>query len=206
LHTTTINWITFFVIFFLSVKITNMGDFIKKKLEFLFRYRYELSGSGGIDFEDYDSVVKKLTAAAAVQPGDKFYDETEDRQMETFRYLMNTADKDGDGEINLDEFIEWGLGISREMESGQLSEGLMQFLKLNWRNTDQNDDGVVDKEEFIAVHKLWDVPKKLSAPAFDSLTGNGEKPLDFDLYLDISKRFFTSYDVADNSRYFYGCY
>lgn len=185
-----------------------MGDFLRKKLEFLFRYRYDLdsAGVGEINFDDYESVVKKLTSAAAVQPGDKFYDDTSARQQQTFTFLIECADKDGDGCISMDEFIEWGMNISRQMQGEELPDELMKFLKLNWRNTDQNDDGVVDREEYIAVHKLWDVPRKLSGPAFDSLTNNGEKQLDFDLYIDISRRFFSSYEVKDNSRYFYGCY
>jgi len=183
-----------------------MGDFLRKKLEFLFRYRYDVNSDGMINFEDYESVVKKLTSAAAVQPGDKFYDDTDTRQQQMFAFLMESADKDGDGAISMDEFIEWGMNISKQMEGTEIPDELMKFFKLNWRNTDQNDDGVVDKDEYIAVHKLWDVPGRLSGPAFDSLTSNGEKQLDFNLYLDISKRFFSSYDVKDNSRYFYGCY
>merc|ERR1712121_131398 len=185
---------------------TTMGDFLRKKLEFLFRYRYDVNSDGLINFEDYESVVKKLTSAAAVQPGDKFYDDTDARQQETFAILMESADKDGDGSISMDEFIEWGMNIAKRMEGEQLPDDLMKFFKLNWRNTDQNDDGMVDRDEYVAVHKLWDVPAKLSGPAFDSLTNNGEHQLDFKLYLDISKRFFSSYDVKDNSRYFYGCY
>merc|ERR1739838_71416 len=145
----------------------------------------------GINFQDYESVVKKLTSAAAVQPGDKFYDDTDARQQQTFAFLMEAADKDGDGEISMEEVIP---------------EDLMKFFKLNWRNTDQNDDGIVDKEEYVAVHILWDIPERLSGPAFDSITNNGEKQLDYTLYLDVSKRFFSSYDIKDNSRFFYGCY
>jgi len=184
-----------------------MGDFIKAKLQFLFRYRYDVNSDGVVNFEDYESVVKKLTSAAAVQPGDKFYDDTDARQQETFSFLMASADKDGDGAITMDEFIEWGCDISKRISDGEdIPEELMKFFKLNWRNTDQNDDGVIDRDEFIAVHKLWDVPSRLSAKAFDSLTNNGEHKMDFERYMDISRRFFTTHDVADNSRFFYGCY
>jgi len=183
-----------------------MGDFLRKKLEFLFRYRYDVNSDGMINFEDYESVVKKLTSAAAVQPGDKFYDDTDARQQETFAILMESADKDGDGSISMDEFIEWGMNIAKRMEGEKLPNDLMKFFKLNWRNTDQNDDGMVDRDEYVAVHKLWDVPAKLSGPAYDSLTNNGEKPLDFNHYLEISKRFFSTYDVKDNSRFFWGVY
>jgi len=183
-----------------------MGDFVRKKLEYLFRYRYDVNSDGLINFEDYESVVKKLTSAAAVKPGDKFYDDTDSFQQDTFRYLMKAADDDGDGNISMDEFIEWGMSIKAEIEKGDISENLLKFFQLNWRNTDQNGDGVVDKEEFIATQKLWDVPRKLSAPAFDSMTKDGSLELDFDLYMDISKRYFSSMDITDNSRFFYGCY
>jgi len=183
-----------------------MGDFLRKKLEFLFRYRYDVNSDGMINFQDYESVVKKLTSAAAVQPGDKFYDDTDARQQQTFAFLMEAADKDGDGEISMEEFIEWGMNIGKQMDGDVIPDDLMTFFKLNWRNTDQNDDGIVDKEEYVAVHKLWDIPERLSGPAFDSLTNNGEKQMDYTLYLDVSKRFFSSYDVKDNSRFFYGCY
>merc|ERR1739845_294770 len=87
---------------------------------------------------------------------------------------MESADKDGDGAISMDEFIEWGMNIGKQMDGDTVPDELMKFFKLNWRNTDQNDDGVVDKDEYIAVHKLWDVPQQLSGPAYDSLTNNGE--------------------------------
>merc|ERR1711862_755060 len=84
-----------------------------------------------------------MGSAAAVQPGDKFYDDTDSRQQQTFAFLMESADKDGDGAISMDEFIEWGMNIGKQMEGDTVPDELMKFFKLNWRNTDQNDDGVV---------------------------------------------------------------
>merc|ERR1712142_816071 len=97
-----------------GTKPGTMGDFLRKKLEFLFRYRYDVNSDGMINFEDYESVVKKLTSAAAVQPGDKFYDDTDARQQQTFSFLMEAADKDGDGAISMGEFIEWGMNIGKQ--------------------------------------------------------------------------------------------
>ena len=70
--------------------------------------------------------------------GDKFYDDTDSRQQQTFAFLMESADKDGDGAISMDEFIEWGMNIGKQMEGDTVPDELMKFFKLNWRNTDQN--------------------------------------------------------------------
>ena len=51
---------------------------------------------------------------------------------------MEAADKDGDGAISMDEFIEWGMSISGQMQGDHIPDELMKFFKLNWRNTDQN--------------------------------------------------------------------
>merc|ERR1712042_149975 len=66
-----------------------MGDFLKQKFEFLFKFRYDVNGDGVVNFEDYEAVVTKLASAAGVGPGDHFYDETVRYQKEVFQFLMD---------------------------------------------------------------------------------------------------------------------
>ena len=63
-------------------------------------------------------------------------------QLDEMRETFDYNDRDGDGRIQLDEFIE----MLDELES-DMSE---REAKVGFRDIDTNDDGLIDFEEFIA--------------------------------------------------------
>jgi len=182
-----------------------MGDFLRQKFEFLFKFRYDVNGDGVVNFEDYEAVVEKLAKAAGVGPGDHFYDETVLYQKEVFQFLMDHADVDHDGKIDCGEFSNWATGVAAEIAaSGTIPQHLQGFFKASFSNSDQNGDGEVDRDEFIALQKLWDVPEDKAGSGFDKLTNNGAIKITEDSWLDLSKKFMTTNDPADPSRYYFG--
>merc|ERR1712178_298680 len=184
-----------------------MGDFLRQKFEFLFKFRYDVNGDGVVNFEDYEAVVEKLAKAAGVGPGDHFYDETVRYQKEVFQFLMDHADVDHDGKIDCGEFSNWATGVAAEIAaSGTIPQHLQGFFKASFSNSDQNGDGEVDRDEFIALQKLWDVPEDKAGSGFDKLTNNGAIKITEDSWLMMTKKFWTSNDPADSSRYYFGFY
>jgi len=182
-----------------------MGDFLKQKFEFLFKFRYDVNGDGVVNFEDYEAVVTKLATAANVGPGDHFYDETVRYQKEVFQFLMDHADVDHDGSIDCKEFSNWATGVAAEIAaSGTIPQHLQGFFKASFSNSDQNGDGEVDRDEFIALQKLWDIPEDKAGMGFDKLTNNGSTCINEEAWLDMTKKFWTCNDPADTSRYYFG--
>jgi len=184
-----------------------MGDFLKQKFEFLFKFRYDVNGDGVVNFEDYEAVVTKLATAAGVGPGDHFYDETVRYQKEVFQFLMDHADVNHDGAIDCAEFADWATGVAAEIAaSGTIPQHLQGFFKASFSNSDQNGDGEVDRDEFIALQKLWDVPEDKAGMGFDKLTNNGSTCINEDAWLHMTKKFWTSNDPMEPSRYYFGFY
>jgi len=182
-----------------------MGDFLKQKFEFLFKFRYDVNGDGVVNFEDYEAVVTKLATAANVGPGDHFYDETVRYQKEVFQFLMDHADVDHDGKIDCGEFANWATGVAAEIAaSGTIPQHLQGFFKASFSNSDQNGDGEVDRDEFIALQKLWDIPEDKAGMGFDKLTNNGAIKIDENSWMGFATKFFTSDDPNDISRYYFG--
>jgi len=182
-----------------------MGDFLRQKFEFLFKFRYDVNGDGVVNFEDYEAVVEKLAKAAGVGPGDHFYDETVLYQKEVFQFLMDHADVDHDGKIDCGEFSNWATGVAAEIAaSGTIPQNLQGFFKASFSNSDQNGDGEVDRDEFIALQKLWDVPEDKAGSGFDKLTNNGATKIDEHSWMQYATKFFTSNDPNDPSRYYFG--
>jgi len=182
-----------------------MGDFLKSKFEFLFNYRYDVNGDGVVNLEDYEAVLEKLAKAAGVGEGDAFYEETKKYQKETFQFLMDHADVDHDGKIDCGEFCNWAIGVAAEIAaSGTIPQHLQGFFKASFSNSDQNGDGEIDRDEFIALQKLWDIPEDKSAMGFDKLTNNGTTKLDESCWMVFARNFFTSDDPNDVSRYYFG--
>jgi len=182
-----------------------MGDFLKAKFEFLFNFRYDVNQDGVVNFEDYEAVVEKLASAAGVGPGDHFYDETVKYQKEVFTFLMDHADVDHDGKIDCGEFSNWATGVAAEIAaSGTIPQHLQGFFKASFSNSDQNGDGEVDRDEFIALQKLWDVPEDKAGAGFDKLTNNGAIKVDENSWMHYATKFFTSDDPKDPSRYYFG--
>jgi len=182
-----------------------MGDFLKAKFDFLFKYRYDVNGDGVVNLEDYEAVVEKLVNAAGVTENDHFYQETKKYQREVFEFLMEHADVDKDGKIDCGEFSNWATGVAAEIAaSGTIPQHLQGFFKASFSNSDQNGDGEVDRDEFIALQKLWDVPEDKAGSGFDRLTNNGQIKITEDSWLELSKKFMTSNDPADPSRYYFG--
>jgi len=182
-----------------------MGDFLKSKFEFLFNYRYDVNGDGVVNLEDYEAVVEKLGNAAGVGAGDPFYEETKKYQKETFQFLMDHADADHDGAIDVGEFSKWAIGVAAEIAaSGSIPQHLQGFFKASFSNSDQNGDGEIDRDEFIALQKLWDIPEDKAGMGFDKLTNNGAIKINEDSWMELSKKFMTTNDPADPSRYYFG--
>merc|ERR1711962_1375837 len=162
-----------------------MGDFLKAKFDFLFKYRYDVNGDGVVNFEDYEAVVTKLATAAGVGPGDHFYD----------------------GAIDCAEFADWATGVAAEIAaSGTIPQHLQGFFKASFSHSDQNGDGEVDRDEFIALQKLWVVPEDKAGMGFDKLTNNGSTCLNEDAWLGLTKKFWTCNDPMEPSRYYFGFY
>merc|ERR1712168_1774010 len=97
---------------------------------------------------------------------------------------MDHADVNHDGAIDCAEFADWATGVAAEIAaSGTIPQHLLGFFKASFSNSDQNGDGEVDRDEFIALQKLWDVPEDKAGMGFDKLTNNGQLKLDEDSWM-----------------------
>ena len=65
-----------------------------------------------------------------------------DEQLDELRESFDYNDRDGDGRIQLDEFIEMLDELEAEMSAAEAKTGFAE--------TDTNDDGLIDFAEFCA--------------------------------------------------------
>merc|ERR1712098_966947 len=89
---------------------------------------------------------------------------------------MDHADVDHDGKIDCGEFANWATGVAAEIAaSGTIPQHLLGFFKASFSNSDQNGDGEVDRDEFIALQSSGMCPR--TRLAWDSTSSPTTEPL-----------------------------
>lgn len=142
-----------------------MGALLDQKYDRLFSL-LDVNGDGVISEDDFvmmaDRVLTSFSGGRTAEKSQRYADEL----LNYWRALRTTADADGDGRVDKEEFRHAVRHVSEDFDTlvGPLYEA-------GFRYADHDDDGVVDKEEFAAVVVAIGVPAGQADATFDKLAG-----------------------------------
>ncbi|MEW1751701.1 EF-hand domain-containing protein [Streptomyces angustmyceticus] len=145
-----------------------MGALLDQKYEKLFSL-LDTNGDGVIAEDDFELMAGRVLAASReedTQKGKKYAGE----MMNYWRALRSSADADGDGRIDREEFRR-----ALRQVSDTFDTLVGPLYHAGFHLADRNDDGLVGREDFVVVLAAIGVPATEAGATFDRLTeGNGQ--------------------------------
>lgn len=168
-----------------------MGALLDQKYEKLFSL-LDANGDGVIAEDDFALMAGRVVAAfgedRAVK-GEKYTGE----MMNYWRALRETADADADGRIDRGEFRQ-----ALRQVSDHFDTLIGPLYRAGFHLADGDGDGLVGKEDFVAVIGAIGVPAAEAATAFDRLTGQSEQ-LTEDQLMSAATHYYRSEDPVDDT-------
>ncbi|WP_431775117.1 EF-hand domain-containing protein [Streptomyces cucumeris] len=139
-----------------------MGALLDQKYEKLFSL-LDANGDGVIAEDDFTLMAGRVRASFSEEraaKGETYADE----MMNYWRALRDTADADGDGRIDRDEFRQ-----ALHRVSDRFDTLIGPLYQAGFHLADRDDDGRVGREDFIAVLVAIGVPEHEAGATFDRL-------------------------------------
>ncbi|BBA98435.1 putative calcium-binding protein [Actinacidiphila reveromycinica] len=142
-----------------------MGELLDQKYERLFSL-LDVNGDGAIAEDDFVAMADRVRASfgdeRSLAKGQRY----SDAMADYWHALRATADADGNGRIDKDEFRRAVRHVSDNFDTliGPLYSAGFHFA-------DRDDDGLVDRGEFAAVVAAVGVPADHAGHTFDLLSG-----------------------------------
>jgi Ca2+-binding EF-hand superfamily protein len=144
-----------------------MGALLDQKYEKLFAL-LDANGDGVIAEDDFELMGGRVLAAFNEERTAAKGKEYADAMMNYWRALRETADADGDGRIDKGEFRQ-----ALRQVSDNFDTLIGPLYQAGFHLADRDDDGLVGREDFVAVLSAIGVPVAEAGEAFDRLTEQG---------------------------------
>ncbi|QLH25640.1 calcium-binding protein [Streptomyces sp. Rer75] len=169
-----------------------MGALLDQKYEKLFAL-LDANGDGVIAEDDFELMGGRVLAAVDEERTAAKGKEYADALMTYWRALRETADADGDGRIDKGEFRQALHQVSDhfEMLIGPL-------YRAGFHLADRDDDGLVGREDFVAVISAVGVPEAEAGAAFDRLAEHGGQ-LTKDQLMTAASQYYRDEDPANSA-------
>ena len=147
-----------------------LTDFQKRKLTVLFRH-HDMDADGFLNKADYERFAKRLCEIQGYVPGSAEHEAAYAHNMAVWEQVQQVADKDRDGRVSLEEYIEsWGITLGDEKLHDQLVTGYAQSLLALW---DRDGDGRLSGVEYAAALGCYGVGEEGAREAFRHLDRDG---------------------------------
>ncbi|MEU5088391.1 EF-hand domain-containing protein [Streptomyces sp. NPDC021356] len=141
-----------------------MSELLNQKYERLFSL-LDANGDGVIAEDDFTLMAGRCVTAFGGEQTAKGQVYAAE-MLNYWRALRETADADGDGRIDRDEFRQALRHVSDDFDTL-----IGPLYAAGFHLADRDDDGRVGREDFVTVLTAIGVPADGAGPAFDSLAG-----------------------------------
>ncbi|KAI0987824.1 hypothetical protein GJ496_005486 [Pomphorhynchus laevis] len=185
-------------------------EFLEQKYSWLFKF-FDHSQNGHISHEDFVAKAERATEEVkeyflTQENGQELVDEhletIRNSQIQAYQNLFNglaqQIDKDADGQINEDEWINFCKEIASYYSSNNALPSWFQSILEEYFTSvlDFDGNGAID---FYEMAFMGDAPVEVTWFCFDFLTNQGKEPLDKESFVNFTTNYFTSEDPSDPS-------
>jgi juvenile hormone diol kinase len=181
-----------------------LTDFQKKKLGRLFAV-LDSDHNGQLERSDYMTVVSNVARVHGWKPGSKDYSAVETLYLTIWGNLKALADVNNDGQVSLDEFLEFHTQMlsSPEMYE-QITVGTVDLL---FEAFDRNRDGHLSRDDFRDFFDAYGIRDQAAVDeAFQKLDVSGNGRISKQEALERVKEFYFSNDDAAAGNWLFGRY
>ena len=173
-----------------------------------FQLRFALldtDGNGYLSQEDYDLVSLRLCAAFGHLPGTDAYDRVHNAYLEVWEQLRSRMDADGEGRINLQQFMDGCERLMHEQPGdGGGDHPAHDPVDHIFDMVDSDQNGVIDLREFTTWMNAYGVGAQETVEAFDLLDADDDGVLNREEISAAAQAFYSSSDPADVGNWLFG--
>jgi Ca2+-binding EF-hand superfamily protein len=172
----------------------NLGTFIERKLKKWFSMTLDLTGDGVVNWDDFENAVERIVSAEDAKRNARLKilrKRIEQNYQKYFWDLCAAGDANNDGNVDLDEWLDVMDGIVGKLkETNEFPEWFEGLHKALWRSVEFLEERNVQSNEFAEMMAIWNVQSNYAEKAFDFITENGAKKMDYALFSDLMKKYF----------------
>lgn len=173
-----------------------------KKWTHLFNL-YDADNTGTVTKEDYELKAKTLAKELKLQIDSADYNKMHQEIMADWEHVKKDVDKNQDGEVSLDEWLEHG---STRINNDNMYETVKKEVDVIFALFDQDQDGSINREEYSTLIKSWgasDEDVNFACSKIDLGTG---KSLSKDKFIELLEQFHKSDDSNATGNYMFGSF
>eukprot|EP01121_Diplochlamys_sp_Union-15-3_P022807 TRINITY_DN9820_c0_g1_i1.p1 TRINITY_DN9820_c0_g1~~TRINITY_DN9820_c0_g1_i1.p1 ORF type:complete len:183 (-),score=38.20 TRINITY_DN9820_c0_g1_i1:25-573(-) len=176
------------------------SEFYKKKMTYLFKL-WDFNKDNTLQIDDYRHWVDNLTKARGIAPDSEAAKQARSALEREFEALAKLVDKDKDGKITLDEWIDYyhnHVAVNKNIKDIiAASNGVFKVL-------DHDGSGFVSESEYVMSLECWGIPAEEGKKCFHIIDLNGDGKLTVDEANSLISDFYLSFDPKAAGNYFFG--
>ncbi|KAJ2940334.1 hypothetical protein O0L34_g8 [Tuta absoluta] len=178
-----------------------VSDFRKKKYLHVFNSFFDVDGNGTVDKQDFLIANHNLAELRGYKPGDVTYELMKELIHSIWDGLIAQADKDGSGNICVDEWVQLWEDFSKNPDNA--AEWQQLYCKAIFQMLDATGDGSIDADEYATVFKSFGRDEAKCKQAFEKLSG-GKPSISQAEFENLWSEFYTSENPSDPGNYIFG--
>lgn len=162
---------------------------------------YDADGNGVVEKTDFETIFQNVAVARNLTPGSPEYQKLHAKFMEDWEYLQKDVDKNNNGQIDIQEWLEHG---EHRINSPEMYQTVIDLANQMFELLDLDGNGVISLAEYKTVLQSWRVSEDVAAENFPKLDLNGDGAINKDEFVELVRQFHTSDDPDSPGNFFFG--
>jgi len=169
---------------------------LQNKLKKFYALTLDTNNDGIVNWLDFEAAVEAIVPKEDAERNSRLKilrKRLEQNFQKYFWDLCEVGDANKDGNIDLEEWLDVMNDIIIHLkQNGKFPEWYEGLHKALFRSNEFYDDRNVLQEEFVIMMSAWSIDEAAAKRAYDYITENGKKKLDYALFSEFMKQFFTN--------------
>ncbi|NEO99787.1 MAG: calcium-binding protein [Symploca sp. SIO2E9] len=162
---------------------------------------YDADGNGTVTQADFETIFQNLAQARNLEANSSEYNQIHAKFMEDWEHLQKDADKDNDGKVQLEEWLEHG---DRRINDQSMYQTVVDLANQVFELLDLDGNGVITINEYKTILSSWRVPEKIAEEIFPKLDFNDDGHISKEELVELMRQFHTSDDPDAPGNLFFG--
>jgi Ca2+-binding EF-hand superfamily protein len=171
----------------------NISKVLEQKLTKWFAMTLDTNDDGLVNWTDFEAAIESIVPKADADKNARLKilrKRVEQNFQKYFWDLCAVGDANNDGQIDLEEWMDVMNDIVKQLKTQKtFPEWYESLHKSLFRANEFMDDRNVSKEEFENMLLTWSVSEDAAGKAYDHMTENGKKKMNYDLFSEFMKQF-----------------
>jgi juvenile hormone diol kinase len=164
---------------------------------------YDADGNGTVTQEDFELIFQNLAKFRNLEANTPQYDQLHAKFMEDWEHLRKDADKDNDGKVQLQEWLEHG---DRRIHDQSMYQTVVDLANQVFELLDLDSNGFITVNEYKTIMSSWHVSENVAAETFPKLDLNGDGNISKEELVELVRQFHASDDPQAPGNSFFGPY